>query len=47
MTIAEAEKRIIFLREELEVHNYNYYGLTQPTISDFDFDMLMEELIRL
>ena len=47
MKIEEAEKRIIQLREELDRHNYSYYVLNQPTISDFDFDMLMEELIRL
>ena len=47
MTIVEAEKWINHLLEELEKHNYNYYVLNQPTISDFDFDMMMEELIRL
>lgn len=47
MTIEEAEKRIIYLREELEKQNYNYYVLNQPKISDYDFDMLMEELIQL
>jgi DNA ligase (NAD+) len=47
MTTKETENRIIYLREELEKHNYNYYVLNQPIISDFDFDMMMEELIRL
>lgn len=32
------------LRRELEQHNYNYYVLSQPTISDYDFDQLMNKL---
>jgi DNA ligase (NAD+) len=47
MTKTEAEERISFLREELDKHNFNYYILNQPTISDYDFDMLMQELIKL
>lgn len=40
-------QRILELREELHHHNYCYYILNQPEISDFDFDRKMEELIRL
>ena len=40
----EAAERIGFLRKELEKHNYNYYVLNAPTISDFEFDLLMQEL---
>lgn len=40
-------QRILELREELHHHNYCYYILNQPEISDFDFDKKMEELIRL
>lgn len=40
-------ERIHFLRVELHQHNYNYYVLDRPTISDFEFDKLLEELIRL
>ncbi len=47
MTKTEAEERINFLREELDKHNFNYYILNQPTISDYEFDVLMQELIRL
>lgn len=47
MTKTEAEERISFLREELDKHNFNYYMLNQPAISDYEFDMLMEELIKL
>lgn len=43
----EAQKRITDLSEQIQKHNYNYYILSQPSISDFDFDMLLEELIRL
>ena len=47
MTKEEVRQRIADLSEELEQHNYNYYILAQPTISDFDFDMKLEELTRL
>lgn len=42
-----AEKRIRQLSEELEQHNHKYYVLDQPTISDFEFDQLLDELIQL
>lgn len=32
------------LREELNQHNYNYYVLDTPTISDFEFDLKLKEL---
>ena len=35
---------ILRLREELHRHNYNYYVLNHPTISDMDFDQMMHEL---
>ena len=41
------EDRIKALREELDQHNYNYYVLSQPTISDFEYDRLMKELQEL
>ena len=47
MTKEEAKKRIEQLTEELNTHNYQYYVLSEPTISDFDFDMLLEELQKL
>jgi len=37
-------ERILQLREELHGHNYKYYVLNQPEISDRDFDFLMREL---
>lgn len=47
MDQTEAKKRIIHLSDELNGHNYNYYVLNKPIISDFDFDMMLEELIKL
>lgn len=44
MNKAEAQKRIVFLRDELEKHNFNYYVLSTPQISDFEYDLLMQEL---
>ena len=38
------KQRIEALREELNLHNHNYYVLNSPQISDKDFDMLMKEL---
>lgn len=32
------------LREELNLHNYNYYVLDNPTISDYDFDVKLKQL---
>jgi DNA ligase (NAD+) len=43
----EVEARIKELRTTLEMHNYNYYVLSSPTISDFEFDQLMKELQKL
>lgn len=39
-----AEEEILQLRETLNQHNYNYYVLNSPTISDYDFDQLMHRL---
>jgi DNA ligase (NAD+) len=47
MNREEALQKIEQLREELEEHNYNYYVLNQPVISDFEFDMKMKELEKL
>jgi DNA ligase (NAD+) len=47
MTAAEAKHKIEKLSKELEQHNYNYYALDNPTISDYEFDKLLEELIDL
>ncbi len=44
MSEQEAKKRIEQLTRELQQHNYNYYVLANPTISDYDFDQLLKEL---
>ena len=46
MTMDE-KQRILQLRKELHEHNYRYYVLNEPTISDQDFDFLMHELQEL
>ncbi len=47
MNKTEALQRISELREQLHTHNHNYYVLSQPTINDFEFDMMMNDLIAL
>lgn len=47
MTSLQAKARIEELSREIEEHNYNYYVLSNPTISDYEFDKLLEELIEL
>jgi len=41
------EKEILQLRKEIEEHNRNYYVLDNPTISDYEYDMLLHKLIKL
>ncbi len=43
----EDQKRIEQLRNELNEHNYNYYVLDNPTISDFEYDRMLRELENL
>lgn len=40
----EVKDKIEQLREELQLHNYNYYILDQPSISDFEFDQKLKTL---
>lgn len=42
-----AKTKIIELSEKINRCNYEYYNLSAPTITDYEFDMLLEELIRL
>jgi DNA ligase (NAD+) len=44
MKQSEAKERIETLRREITEHNDKYYILNQPEISDFEFDILMNEL---
>ncbi len=41
------QQQIQLLREELNNHNYNYYGLDNASISDYDFDIKLKELEKL
>lgn len=43
----EVKKKIEELSKQLEEHNYRYYVLSSPTISDYEFDKLLEDLIKL
>jgi len=47
MTHEEAKSKISSLTSTINQHNYNYYVLSNPTITDYNFDMLLEELIKL
>ncbi len=47
MTEQEAQQKIKDLSTAINQHNYNYYVLSNPTISDYEFDMLLEELQKL
>lgn len=44
MKQSEAKIRIDKLRQEIEEHNNNYYVLNKPVISDFEYDLLLNEL---
>ena len=43
----EAKNKIKALSQTLRTHNHSYYVLSEPSISDYDFDMLLEELQKL
>ncbi len=43
----EIHQTIQKLREELHLHNHNYYVLDTPTISDFEFDVKLKQLQEL
>ncbi|MCX7785763.1 MAG: NAD-dependent DNA ligase LigA [candidate division WOR-3 bacterium] len=47
MTKAQAQKEIEKLRQEINYHNYRYYVLNDPVISDYEYDMLLKRLIEL
>lgn len=45
--MTDERQRILQLRKELHEHNYKYYVLNQPEISDLEFDFMMKELQEL
>lgn len=47
MSHSEIKDRMDALVKELKQHNYNYYVLARPTISDFEFDQKLKELEEL
>jgi len=47
MNNSETRERIERLRKEIEEHNRRYYILNQPVISDFEYDLLLNELTTL
>lgn len=47
MKQSEAKIRIEKLKKEIEEHNRNYYVLNKPVISDFEYDLLLNELENL
>jgi len=47
MNELEAKIMIDELCNQIEKHNYNYYTLSNPTISDLEFDQLLNQLIAL
>src|SRR5438045_683774 len=46
-TLEDARSRAESLRREIERHNYAYYVLDQPTVSDQTYDSLMRELLAI
>ncbi|WIF94063.1 NAD-dependent DNA ligase LigA [Caminicella sporogenes] len=43
----KAQERIRELKEKINYHDYRYYVLDNPEITDYEYDMLMKELIEL
>lgn len=46
MPTSDIKKHMDMLVEELNQHNYKYYVLAHPTISDFEFDQKLAELVK-
>jgi DNA ligase (NAD+) len=47
MTNEQIRKRIEELSREIDEHNHRYYVLSEPAIGDYEFDLMLEELIKL
>jgi DNA ligase (NAD+) len=47
MAAKDIEKKLEALREKIRHHEYRYYVLDDPEISDAEFDRLMSELNKL
>ncbi|MFN3966124.1 MAG: DNA ligase LigA-related protein, partial [Endomicrobiia bacterium] len=46
-SLEEVKKQIEKLRDEIKRHDYLYYVLNQPEISDYEYDQLMKKLEEL
>lgn len=44
MNITDVKNRIEELSKTLNEHNYRYYILSEPSVSDYEYDMMMREL---
>ncbi len=42
----QVRQRVAELREQIDYHNYRYYRLNDPEISDAAYDELFQELLR-
>ena len=47
MNKLEVRDKILHLSDEINHHNHLYYVLSSPVISDYEFDMLLEQLVQL
>lgn len=47
MNKKEAKQKIAELTEQINEHNHNYYVLNSPTITDFEYDILLQDLAQL
>ncbi|AHF58233.1 NAD-dependent DNA ligase LigA [Spiroplasma eriocheiris] len=47
MNFNEAQKRVEFLKEQINKWNYEYYVLDNPSVSDQEYDRAMQELMAL
>lgn len=47
MKVEDAKQEIEKLRKEINYHNYRYYVLNQPVISDYEYDQLYKKLVEL
>jgi len=47
MSVDKIKERIEFLRNEINKHDYHYYVLSSPIITDFEYDQLYKELEQL
>jgi DNA ligase (NAD+) len=47
MQIDQLQQRLETLRGEIRYHNYRYHVLNDPVISDYEYDLLLQELLRI